>query len=245
MTERYEKFYSKNLGREMEYAVFGNNTAEKICFAFPPQNGRFYDFNNFGMIETVREWIENGILQIICPDAIDQETWSAENQNPRQRIELQERWFHYIVDELQPLFSRQNKKSMVCGCSMGGVHAGNFFFRRPDLFDTMLSMSGLFNAQYFFHDYMDDLVYANSPLHFIQNMPEDHLWIKLYRQSRIILCVGQGAWEDDLLHGTRELDAMLTAKNIPHWADYWGLDVNHDWNWWQKQFPYFIKILFG
>ena len=128
----------------------------------------------------------------------------------------------------------------VCGCSMGGVHAGNFFFRRPDLFDTVLSMSGLFNGQYFFHDYMDDLVYANSPAHFLPNMPPDHPWMELYRRSTIILCVGQGAWEEDLLYGTRELDAILTAKNIPHWADYWGCDVAHDWCWWQKQFPYFL-----
>ena len=134
---------------------------------------------------------------------------------------------------------------MATGCSMGGVHAGNFFFRRPDLFDTMLSMSGLFNAQYFFHDYMDDLVYANSPVHFLSNMPWDHPWKEMYRQSRIIMCVGQGPWEDDLLWGTRELDAVLTRQDIPHWADYWGFDVAHDWNWWQKQFPYFLGHLFG
>ncbi|MBD5459390.1 MAG: esterase, partial [Lachnospiraceae bacterium] len=51
------------------------------------------------------------------------------------------------------------EKGMVVGCSMGGFHSGNFFFRRPDLFDTVLSLSGLFQAGYFFHDYMDDLVY--------------------------------------------------------------------------------------
>ena len=76
-------------------------------------------------------------------------------------------------------------------------------------------------------------------------MPDNHPWMNLYAQGRIILCVGQGAWEDDLLYGTRELDAVLIAKKIPHWTDYWGFDVSHDWNWWQKQFPYFIKILFG
>ena len=28
---------------------------------------------------------------------------------------------------------------IVTGCSMGGFRAGNFFFRRPDLFDTLLA----------------------------------------------------------------------------------------------------------
>ena len=245
MRESWEKFYSQSLGREMEYAVFGVNTAEKLCIAFPPQNGRFYDFHNFGMVEAAKAWINAERLQIVCPDGIDAETWSNESGDPRARIELQERWFRYVTEELLPVYARKNQKTMVCGCSMGGVHAGNFFFRRPDLFDVMLSMSGLFDAQYFFHDYMDDLIYANSPKHFLPNMPDHHPWMELYRQSQIILCVGQGAWEDDLLYGTRELDAILTAKGIPHWADYWGFDVNHDWDWWQKQFPYFMERILG
>ena len=238
------KSYSRILDREMEYEVYGG-AADKLCIAFPPQNGRFYDFHNFGMVDTVRSWIDAGRLRIVCPDGIDAETWSNESGDPRARIELQERWFHYVVDELLPMYAGDGRKAMVCGCSMGGVHAGNFFFRRPDLFDTLLSMSGLFNAQYFFYDYMDDLIYANSPTHFLPNMPDNHPWMELYRQSRIILCVGQGAWEDDLLYGTRELDAILTAKGIPHWADYWGFDVNHDWVWWQKQFPYFMEHILG
>ena len=176
-------------------------------------------------------------------DGIDGESWSDENGNPRYRIEQQERWFHYVTEELLPEYRPWERKALVTGCSMGGVHAGNFFFRRPDLFDGMVSMSGLFNAQYFFHDYMDDLVYANSPVHFLPNMPYDHPWMQLYRESRIILCCGQGAWEEDLLYGTRELDRVLSDKGIPHWADYWGFDVAHDWNWWQKQLPYFLGKL--
>ncbi|MBR3570465.1 MAG: esterase family protein [Oscillibacter sp.] len=245
MRESWEKSYSRNLGRDMEYAVFGEASADKLCVAFPPQNGRFYDFHNFGMTETARPWIDAGRLQIVCPDGIDAETWSYESGDPRARIELQERWFRYVTEELLPVYARNGRKSMACGCSMGGVHAGNFFFRRPDLFDTLISMSGLFNAQYFFHDYMDDLIYANSPVHFLPNMPDNHPWMELYRESQIILCVGQGAWEEDLLYGTRELDAVLTAKGIPHWADYWGFDVCHDWNWWQKQFPYFLEHTLG
>jgi len=248
MREEYPKSRSTILGREMECALFcaddpSNSGNAKLCLAFPPQNGRFYDFKNFGMVESVQPWIESGRLLLVCVDGIDGETWSNKGGDPRARIELQERWFSYVVDELLPKYAVFGKKAMVCGCSMGAVHAGNFFFRRPDMFDVMVSLSGLFNAQYFMGDYMDDLVYANSPVHFLPNMPPDHPWMSLYRQSEIILCCGQGAWEDDLLAGTRELDRILTEKNIPHWADYWGFDVAHDWNWWQKQLPYFMNCL--
>ncbi|MBP5255229.1 MAG: esterase family protein [Lachnospiraceae bacterium] len=246
MKETYLKHYSRILGRDMELLAFsrdGDLSEGRLCLAFPPQNGRFYDFGNFGMTEAARPWIDAGRLTVVCADGIDGETWSFRDGDPRARIELQERWFGYVTEELLPEFARPGQRSMVCGCSMGGVHAGNFFFRRPDLFDCMVSLSGLFNAQYFFGDYMDDLVYANSPVHFLPDLPEDHPWMDLYRQGKIILCCGQGAWEADLLAGTRDLDRVLTEKGIPHWADYWGFDVSHDWPWWQKQLPYFLGKL--
>ncbi len=243
MNEASVRTYSHSLGREMEHAVFGDGG--KLCFAFPPQNGHTWDFRNFGMVESVRPWIEAGRLRVVCPDSIDAETWSDVGGDPRARIELHERWFRYIIDELLPQYLAPGEKAMATGCSMGGVHAGNCFFRRPDRFDTLVSLSGLFNADWFFRGYMDDLVYGNSPIRFLPNMPEDHPWMQLYRESNIIFCVGQGAWEDEMLVDAHALDEILNAKGIPHWADFWGHDVNHDWNWWQKQLPYFVGHLLG
>ena len=41
-----------------------------------------------------------------------------------------------------------------------------------------------------------------------------------------------------------KLDAVLKAKNIPAFVDYWGYDVNHDWDWWRRQAAYFLgKIM--
>ena len=42
------------------------------------------------------------------------------------------------------------------------------------------------------------------------------------------MCVGQGAWEEELLYSTRQMDALLKEKNVPAWVDYWGHDVDHD-----------------
>ena len=97
MREEYPKRYSNILGREMECAVFrADHPADidhsKVCLAFPPQSGRFYDFKNFGMVEAVRPWIESGQIFLICVDGIDAETWSSWG-DPRLRIELQELWF--------------------------------------------------------------------------------------------------------------------------------------------------------
>ena len=243
MTDRYETRYSGSLDREMGHAVFGESG--KTCFAFAPQSGHTYDFRDFGMVETVRPWIESGKLRLILVDSIDEESWDAKHGDMRHRAEMQERWFHYVTDELVPEYLEWGEKAMTTGCSMGGLHAANFYFRRPDLFDAMVSLSGLFDASFFFGDYMDDIVYANSPIHFLPNMPEDHPWMDYYRNGRIIFCCGRGAWEDQMIYDSTRLDNILTSKGIPHWADFWGYDVNHDWPWWKKQLPYFIENLLG
>ena len=121
MEERYEVRYSENLGREMGHAVFGH--AGKLCLAFAPQNGHIWDFRNFGMVDTVKPWIDAGKLRIICVDSIDEESWSDTDGDPRHRAEMQEKWFHYIVDELIPEHLTYGEKAMTTGCSMGGLHS--------------------------------------------------------------------------------------------------------------------------
>ena len=243
MNDYYFKEYSWILDRDMEYAVFGDSG--KVMFAFAPQNGHTYDFASFGMVETVRPWIEAGKLKVVCVDSIDAESWSDQYGDPRYRIEMQEKWFHYVTDELAPKFVSSENRGIVTGCSMGGLHAGVMFFRRPDLFDTMISLSGLFDAQFFFRGYMDDLLYANSPIHFLPNMPQDHPWMDWYSKSNIIICTGQGAWEDEMRHDAGRMKDIMEAKGIPAWVDFWGYDVNHDWPWWRKQLPYFIGNVIG
>ena len=250
MEIKYYKEHSDILGRDMEYKVFGSSG--KICFAFAPQSGRFYDFENFHMVDVAAKWIEEGKLQIVCPDSIDEESWSGRESGAEDdwRFRKQEEWFLYITDELYPTVKARNTseaaqgRCMTTGCSMGALHAANFFFRRPDLFDTVIAMSGIYNAQYFFPGTSHPLAYDNSPAIFLKNLPADHPYRKLYANSTIIICVGQGAWEDELLESTRELDTTMKAAGIQAWFDYWGKDVSHDWNWWQKQFPYFLGKIF-
>lgn len=241
MNTSYHKFYSRSLGRDMEYKTYG--VAGRSVLVFPSQNGRFYDYEDFRMVEAVQPFIEAGKIRLICVDGIDWETWSNAGGDPRWRIEQHERWYDYIVDELIPAVRRGDETFIATGCSMGGFHAALFFFRRPDLFDTLLSLSGLYHAGYFFGDYSDELVYDNSVLDFLQHMPPSHPYWDLYRRRRIICCVGQGRWEDDLLASTRRLDALLAERGVPCWFDYWGYDVDHDWCWWRRQIVYFLGQL--
>ncbi|WP_346697509.1 alpha/beta hydrolase-fold protein [Catenibacillus scindens] len=250
MNIEYHKRFSPQLGRDMEFKVYGHSG--RPCLYFPCQDGRFFDFENFHMVDVCAAPIEEGRLQVFTVDTVDRETWSAKGGNPHDRIARHEQWYHYVTDELVPEIFWKNAQSnggkrargiLTFGCSMGAMHSANFFLRRPDLFDANLSLSGLYSARDSFGDYMEPLIYDNSPIDYLSNMPWDHPYIRMYNERRMIFCVGQGAWEDELKASTRQLEQVVRSKGINAWFDYWGYDVSHDWEWWYKQAAYFLPWL--
>ncbi len=251
MQIRYYKEYSNYLNRDMEFKVFGH--AGRPILIFPCQSGRFYDWEDFGMCDIAAPWVDAGKLQIFCADSIDRESW--DNNGPgRPRIEMQERYYNYVTTELVPRILEINREQgedhtgriLVGGASMGAAHAVNFYLRRPDLFNGTIALSGLYSSREFFGDYMDDLVYRNSPCDYMRNFPTDHPYKELYAKAdKFIMCCGQGAWEDILLASTKELQGILESKGIHPWVDIWGTDVSHDWPWWRKQWPYFLEKILG
>ena len=250
METQYFKQYSPALGRDMECKVYGH--AGRPVLFIPCQDGRFFDFENFSMTNVWAPWIDAGEVMVFAIDTIDQETWSNKNGDARWRICRHEQWIRYITDEMVPFMRGMvNERNgwtgypgvMVFGCSLGATHAANLYFRRPDLFDGLLALSGIYSAEYGFDSYMDDLVYANSPVHYLANMPKDHPYIELYNKKKAIICVGQGPWE--LPDSTRQLQQILRDKGIDAWVDFWGYDCSHDWCWWYKQVEYFVPYLLG
>lgn len=240
--------YSNCLSRLMEYKVYGH--AGKPILVFPAQNGRYYDYENFKMIESISNLIDEGKIQLFCCDSIDLESWSAIDKDPGHRIYMHEQWFYYIVNELVPRIFEINSYSnngyhpdgiITTGCSLGATHAVNFMFRRPDIFNGAIGLSGYYDSDIFFGDYSSELVYNNSPIRYISNMDFNHPYIDMYKKSKIILCCGQGSWEDEMILSINKMKDILNHKNIPAWIDIWGKDVNHDWDWWRIQINYFLR----
>ena len=143
----YHKEYSRHLGRDMEFKVYGHGG--KPVLVVPCQNGRFYDWENFGMLETLGDYLENGKLQLFTVDTIDTESVSDQWGNPYYRVRRHEAWYNYVVEELIPRIREINRTGqplLSTGFSMGAYHAANFFFRRPDLFDSVIALSGVYDT---------------------------------------------------------------------------------------------------
>ena len=235
-------YYSNILNKDIRINIYGTNG--QAILAFPTQDSKANNYENFGLINEIADYINNEQVQVFVIDSIDEESWSSKGEKSWASAR-QEQYFNFITNELIYYIKEKapcKKLPITFGCSMGANHATICFLRRPDLFDGMLALSGVFNSRYFYGDYMDDNLYNNSPESFMTNMANDHPYINLYNQKKIIFCIGQGAWEQGL-PSYKYMEYLFHQKGINAWFDYWGSDVAHDWNWWLKQIRYFLPYL--
>lgn len=210
---------------------------------FPTQDAMSDNFENFGMIDTLDDFIKRGKIQLFCVDTVDTETWSNVWGDKVWRANRQENYYKYIIEEVLPFIRTKNFSKIlpvVAGCSLGGLHAAITFFRRPELFSGILSLSGAYDAKFFFDGWLNPTLYDNSPTDFLKNISPTHEYIKIYNSKKIILCIGQGRWEEEGIRTTAIMKKIFAEKNISGVTDFWGYDVDHDWYWWKKQILYFL-----
>ncbi len=244
MRIEYHEFYSSSLGRTMAFKSYGH--AGKPIIVFPSSGGSFYEYEDFGMIEACSSLIEEGVVRFYTPDSVDQESWLNKGMWPGDMARKHNAYDSYIINELVPFIwahSGWQGGSMTTGCSMGGYHSANFYFRHPDVFDSVIALSGLYDARFFVGSNLSDPdVYFNSPVDYLANL-NDPKYLEAYRNGNIIICTGLGKWEEDTIRDTRLLKEILDRKGVPAWIDFWGTDVDHDWPWWRVQMPYFLNSL--
>lgn len=236
--------WSGNLGREMQLNRYGHSGIPVLVFA--SSGGSYTEYADFGMIEASREFIDAGKIQFFTLTSIDKESWLAEWKYMHDRALAHEAYERYVIEEAVPFIKHKTgwfDPMMVTGCSMGAYHALNFFLQHPDVFNKVIALSGIYDARFFNgqQDYGNDaLVYQNSPADSIWNQ-NDGWFIDRYLQADIIVCTGLGAWEQDGLPSFYTLKRAFEEKQIPAWFDEWGSDVAHDWEWWRKQMPHFLR----
>ena len=238
MEIRNFKQYSRTLDRDMEFKVYGHS-GRPVLF-IPCEGGRFYDYEDFGMIDHWAQWIEEGRCCIYTMDSIDHETYLS-NAEPSQRIRRHEQWYNYIIEELVPYirFLSQERNGydqgiMTFGCSMGAMHSAHLFFRRPDLFNGVFALSGVYDCKMYFGTYMDDVLYRNTPTEYLRNLPEEHYYKRMYNNRRMLFVAGQGPWEEASVNSLRYLEYVMRGRGIHAYTEYWGNEVSHDWYWWHK-----------
>ncbi|MGD0165221.1 MAG: alpha/beta hydrolase-fold protein [Candidatus Sulfotelmatobacter sp.] len=230
MNREYHKGYSQELNRDMEALVFGH--AGTPLLVFPTSMGKFFEYEDRGMIGVLAPKIERGELQVFCPDGVDTESWYNKGVHPKVRVLRHLQYERYILHELVPFirWKNQTPRLAVTGCSFGAYHAVNFAFKHPDVATHCVSMSGAFDIHQFLDGYYDDDCYFNCPPDYLPNQ-NDEWFLMRYRQMKIVL--GSADW-DMCLDQNVKLSAILNGKAVPHWLDVYGDNSKHDWPLWQR-----------
>ncbi|PYV88111.1 MAG: esterase [Acidobacteria bacterium] len=230
MNREYHKSYSHELGRDMEMLVFGH--AGLPLVVFPTSMGRFYEYEDRGMMGVLGGKLDSGELQIFCPDSVDTESWYNKQVHPRVRVARHLQYERYLLNEALPFIRWKNwsPRIGVTGCSFGGYQAVNFALRHPETVSYCVSMSGAFDIHQFLDGYYDQDCYFNNPQDFLVNLNDE--WILgRYREMKIVL--GSADW-DICLDQNFKLSGKLNAKNVPHWLDVWNDHSVHDWPLWLR-----------
>jgi esterase/lipase superfamily enzyme len=236
MVREYHKGYSSQLGREMELLIFGH--AGLPVVVFPTSCGRFYDFEDRGMVAALAGRIDAGELQLFCVDSVDAESWYNRATAPRWRIQRQLRYEDYILQKALPLLRQRNSdpRLLSLGCSFGGYHAVNIELRHPDIFTGFVSLSGVFDLTSFLSGYYDQECYYNLPTHYLPNLT-DAWFLERFRRNRYVLATGR---DDQCLAQNQALDRILTALDVPHKLHVWDEQNSHDWPTWQRMVAQYL-----
>jgi esterase/lipase superfamily enzyme len=233
-------WHSPSLGQHMPIVSYGHWGHPLLLF--PTAAADFLENERFGLIGAAQEALDAGRVRIFSINSINNQAWMDRGLPVPEQARRQALYARYVEEEVVPFIRNvcqtPDLRVATSGASFGAFHAANTLFRRPDLFDATIAMSGFYDlGPDYLHGYSDDNCYFNNPAWYLPSL-EGHSLDLLRTACQIRILTGQGAYEAP--HASRQLSEVLSRKGIPHFLDVWGHDVAHDWPWWRKMLPYAI-----
>lgn len=234
VNREYHCWFSPRLNREMSLLVFGHAGARVLVF--PTRSGHFYDYENWGLVQSLQVHLQHGWLQLFCVDSFDAESLYCWWRQPQERIAQHVRYEAYILEEVLPFTHMKNSHPclMVHGCSMGAYHAVNLALRQPHLFKKVVALSGRYDLTMpmgsfrdLFDGYYDDTIYYHTPSHFVRNLHHPDL-LDHIRRLEITFVIGQ---EDAFLENNRHFSQILWDKGIEHVFHIWQGEAHKPREW--------------
>ncbi len=235
MHREHHRWYSPSLDRNMELLQFGHAGARVLVF--PSSQGKFYEWEDRGMVGALAHAIEQGWFQLWCVDSVDEESWYAKWKRPGDRAWRQAQYDAYVHQEVLPLTRAKNGNPfcIATGASFGAYHAMAFGMRYPDRVGRVVGLSGLYDIREQTDGYSDPTVYAYNPADFV--LGEHEPWrLDALKRLQIIMAIGR----DDPMRGNNDyFSGRLWAKGIGNALRVWD-GWYHDWPYWQQMLPMYI-----
>lgn len=236
MNREYHRWHSPSLDRDMELLIFGHSGARVLIF--PTSQGRFFEWEDRGMIAAFSEQLEKGWLQMFCVDSVDAESWYCHWAHPAGRAYRHAQYDGYLVNEVLPLINHKNPNPylMTVGASFGAYHAMNFGLKHCFDVDRIIGLSGVYDIRRFTGGFENEHVYFNDPMQFIPNEQDPNRLYRLYDLD-IIIAAGR---DDRLIQSSRDMSRVLWEKGIGNALREWD-GWAHDWPYWQQMLQMYIN----
>lgn len=220
----------------MELLAFGHSGARVIVF--PTSLGRFFEWEDRGMMDVLGDQLRNGWLQVFCVDSVDSESWYARYRHPSERAQRHMQYERYILDEVMPLTWQLNQTPylILTGASFGAYHAMNLALRYPTAVNRVIALSGMYDIKEMTGGFEDEAIYQNNPAHYLSDLSGgEHL--DAIRQLNIIMATGR---DDPHRDNNEHMSRVLWQKNVWHALRLWD-GWSHDWPYWRDMIGIYIN----
>ena len=243
METLHTSWFSHALKTDMPLAVYGHYGFALLMI--PTASADYLEYERFHLIDAIRPFIDAGKVKVFSINSMNNESWMNDSISPAQKVLRHTQWNNYVYDEVVT-FVRQNTSAetpvITCGASFGALHSANLFFKRPDIINGCIAMSGVYELTEYTKGYFDEDVYFNSPMHYMPNLEDHQILESIRRSAHIHLLSGSGPHEDP--QSARRFAGILHSKSIPCELDIWGEEWRHDWPTWIAMLPHYLGTRF-
>lgn len=235
MKREYRTWRSPVLDREMELLVFGGRGTPVLVF--PTSMGRFYQWEDVGMIAHLRPRIDDGRVQLWCVDSVDGESFYNKGIGAPDRARRHLAYDRYLTDEVVPAIRGENDDPdlELLGASFGAFHAVALATRHPGIAGRVIGLSGAYDAARWLDGSHDDDAYFVNPLAFLPRLTDEGL-LRPLRETEFIIATGV---DDPNVAGSRQIVSALQEKGVPAALHLWN-GWAHDWPFWKEMVDTFL-----
>src|SRR3954447_256527 len=144
LQKNVDGWVSPILGQPMPIVSYGHWGHPLLLF--PTAAADFLENERFGLTGAVESALDAGRVRVFSINSINNQAWMDRNLPVQEQARRQALYSRYVEEEVVPFIRQvcQSADIRVCtsGASFGAFHAANALFRRPDLFDGVIAMSG-------------------------------------------------------------------------------------------------------
>ncbi len=227
----YLRHWSPSLGREMEALRFGASGLPLLVF--PTSQGRFYQWEDFGMVPALQDKIDAGFIQLWCVDSVDSDTWYAHGVPPSDRLRRHLQYEDYLLREMMP---RIGAPPVAVGTSMGAFHALLLALRHPGQVSGFIGLSGAYDTKHWLDGYVDDDVYFTNPLAFLPGLRDERFLVPMRGFVKRVIASGE---HDPNVGEAVRVATLLREKAVGTQLDLWP-GWSHDWPYWREMMRAYV-----